>query len=62
MHAVMADPGTGIRDRLTELRSTGCVPTEIGELRILDVVVWMGHRKHHNRQTCSRPGTTGLTV
>ena len=60
MHAVMADPETGIRERLAELRSTGCVPVEVGELRVLDVVIWKGHRRKHKHQSCPAPGTSGL--
>ena len=62
LHAVLSDPDTGVRRRLAELRSTCRVPGEIGELRVLDVVVWKGHRGHHTRTRCAAPGTTGLAA
>lgn len=62
LHAVLADPDTGIRNRLAELRSACRVPAEVGELRVLDVVVWKGHRRHHSRRGCTARGTTGLAT
>lgn len=60
LHAVLADPRTDIRNRLADLRATCRVPVEVGELRVLDVVVWNGHRSHHGRKGCTAPGTTAL--
>lgn len=61
LQAVLADPDTGIRGRLAELRAACRVPAEVGELRVLDVVVWKGHRGHHSRARCTAPGTAALT-
>lgn len=60
LHAILADDETGLRRRLAQLRSTCRIPVEASALRILDVVVWKGHRRHHARVGCTAPGTTGL--
>jgi Family of unknown function (DUF6308) len=60
LNSILADERTGIRRRLADLRATCRVPVEVGELRVLDVVVWKGHRESHQRTGCIAPGTTGL--
>ena len=60
LHAVLATEEAPTRTRLAELRASACIPGEVGNLRILDVVVWMGHRRHHQRTGCTAPGVANL--
>lgn len=60
LHAVLTTDTAGTRSRLVELRASACIPAEVGELRILDVVIWMGHRQQHQRTGCTAPGIASL--
>jgi hypothetical protein len=60
LQTVLSNSDTCLRRRLVELRSSCRVPAEVGELRVLDVVVWKGHRDYHSRAGCSAPGATAV--
>ncbi|MDO5503813.1 MAG: DUF6308 family protein [Actinomycetia bacterium] len=45
LHATLSAPDSAVRSRIEELRQFA--PCTVSDLRILDVVVWMGHRRDH---------------
>lgn len=45
LHASLSAPDSIVRSRIKELRRFA--PSTVSDLRVLDVVVWMGHRQGH---------------
>jgi hypothetical protein len=44
-----------LEKHLVAIREGAGVSAEVSPLRVLDVIVWMGHRTGHQRQRCSGP-------
>ncbi|MEU6022582.1 DUF6308 family protein [Micromonospora sp. NPDC047134] len=49
LHRRLAADGGILRDELALLRDRAGIPSTVGLLRVLDVVLWMHHRPAHLR-------------
>jgi hypothetical protein len=60
LQRVLDEERSALTARLAQLREEASVASLISDLRILDVVVWMGHRHHHSDPYCPLPGERSL--
>jgi hypothetical protein len=60
LHRQLAADNELLRDALAELRAQAQIPAAVSLLRVLDVVLWMGHRGTHQPNSCPGFNTVAL--
>jgi Family of unknown function (DUF6308) len=60
LHRQLAADNGLLRDALADLRAQAQIPAGVSLLRVLDVVLWMGHRSTHQPNSCPGFGTVAL--
>lgn len=53
LFAMFADPSGQLNEHLLAARAAAGVSPEVSELRVLDVIVWMRHRRDHGARGCA---------
>lgn len=61
LHKALRAHRADLGERLRRLRAEAAVPSEVSDLRVIDVVVWMAHRRVHAPRGCSLPGMSALS-